>query len=396
MNNSLLYIDIGLKNAGGHHLMHAAAVEKMFENIGWDVYFVGSKQGDISIRSPLKNFKPCFEIPMWIYYQNGGVKNIPKAFEEHVQALARDFEELLKFKDFKNIFIASSTFQILRAFQIFIYRNKNFLEGKSFHFELNHSPELGFPRGYYGHASTWYGHAVEKLRKIGINPILLATDPWLKKDYQEILGDDINEIALIRKIPELKVKGRKKFMAILGSQDRHKGYHLLPKIIEKLLIKHTEWSIFIHQSADNNHPLWLQVDAEILKAQDITGRVQFIKGALDEVNYQEVLDQVGLICLPYDPIFYSRAPSGIAQEAIINAIPFVGPSDTTISEMGNKFLYPAQYYSKWEVDSIINAISDSIINIDKQKILRVKSAKKMHEHIIHDSLANFMLKKSNN
>jgi hypothetical protein len=390
MKNTLLYVDIGLKNSGGHHLVHAAAVEKMIEDIDWSVHFVGSNQGDILEKSPLKYFEGCFDVPMWIYYQNGGVKNIPKLFIDHVNLLAQNFENLKKFDKYEKIFIASATFQILRAFQIFIDKNREFANGRQFYFELNHSPELGMPRGYYGHSSTWYGHSIEKLRRIGVNINLLATDPWLKKDYQEILGEEVHEIALIRKIPQLKIKGRKKFLAFLGSQDRHKGYHYLPKLVEKFLIKHSDWSVFVHQSAQNNHPLWLQVDAELSKAQELTGRVQFFKGALDEENYQEVLDQIGLICMPYDPIFYSRAPSGIAQEAIINAIPFVGPKNTTINEMASLYGYPADFYEKWDIDSILENITTAIRHIDSNENIRSESAIKIHQKINQDSLANFL------
>jgi hypothetical protein len=387
MSQGLLYVDLNLKTfGGGHHLAHATAVQEMLNRENWNIQFLGAKE-DQFIDSGLTNYVGIFEAPAWHTYEAAGTSKIPERFEFHVRLLSLDLEKLLNYPGFKFVFIASATFPIIRAFEIFISKNLGFATNRVFFFELNHSPELGRPRGFYGHASTWYGHSVEIIKKLGINVVLLATDPWLKKDYGEILGSEVKEVALLRKITPLKVSDRLKVVAFLGWQDRHKGYHLVPDLIRKLLDDWTDWTIFVHQSSTQDFHHWRIIESQIANLKHQFGRIQFIKGPLSLQAYQQVLDQIGLLCLPYDPQFYSRAPSGVAQEAILNAIELVAPKNTTIADMVETHGYPASLFDSWNIDSIYHSIDHSIEFVNSNTNLRIDGSISLRKHIEDHSLA---------
>jgi hypothetical protein len=65
-------------------------------------------------------------------------------------------------------------------------------------------------------------------------------------------------------------------------------------------------------------------------AQGLRIELELIDRTVDEDEYQQILRRIDVLVLPYDTDRYARKGSGIVQEALANAIPFVCSAQTAL------------------------------------------------------------------
>jgi glycosyltransferase involved in cell wall biosynthesis len=68
-------------------------------------------------------------------------------------------------------------------------------------------------------------------------------------------------------------------------------------------------------------------------AQTLQLDLELIDRTVDEEEYQQIIDRIDILLLPYKISRYRRKGSGIAQEALVNGIPFVCSSETALVDL---------------------------------------------------------------
>jgi hypothetical protein len=60
--------------------------------------------------------------------------------------------------------------------------------------------------------------------------------------------------------------------------------------------------------------------------------LEVIDRSVDDEEYQQIINRIDILLLPYEADRYKRKGSGIAQEALANAIPFICSSETALTD----------------------------------------------------------------
>jgi hypothetical protein len=85
-------------------------------------------------------------------------------------------------------------------------------------------------------------------------------------------------------------------------------------------------SVIVHASPGSEKMVRVFEEA----VQNLRLELELIDRAVNEEEYQQILDRIDILVLPYDIKVYARKGSGIAQEALMNAIPFVCSAETAL------------------------------------------------------------------
>lgn len=152
-------------------------------------------------------------------------------------------------------------------------------------------------------------------------------------------------------------------IGVLGHQQMIKGYHLVPEVALRVLHARNECRFIVHTSAPEQMP-----DLQNILRMVATTQPRFV---IDERTvtadmWPGVLDGVDLIVCPYDPRHYRMMPSGIAAEAVANAIPFVGPAGTSLARMQRDYEAGGGLFDGFAPEPIAAAVIAAIDSIEQQ------------------------------
>jgi glycosyltransferase involved in cell wall biosynthesis len=89
-------------------------------------------------------------------------------------------------------------------------------------------------------------------------------------------------------------------------------------------------------------------------------------------NYREMISCLDILILPYLARAYKEMPSGIMCEAFASGTPVVVPADTQIAEI-LEFHNNGTTFDKFNVDSILRAVSKLVANYDEYKANALKA-----------------------
>jgi hypothetical protein len=122
----------------------------------------------------------------------------------------------------------------------------------------------------------------------------------------------------------------------LGQARCEKGFDRLPAILRELEVLHSQAaargrdvptiSVIVHAAPGSEKMVRVFERA----AQNLNLEVELIDRTVDEEEYQQILQRIDILVLPYDINGYARKGSGIAQEALVSAIPFVCSAETAL------------------------------------------------------------------
>jgi hypothetical protein len=148
---------------------------------------------------------------------------------------------------------------------------------------------------------------------------------------------------------------------VLGHQRPDKGYDLVPEIVTRLLQLRPEVKFLAHNGA----PLEMASVQEKLRAlASAHPQLTINESTAGPALWQELLDASDLILCPYPKWRYESAYSAVAGEAIANAIPLVVPANTTLSTMLAQFGSGGTIFSKYDVATIVDAVTVAIDRFD--------------------------------
>ena len=119
-------------------------------------------------------------------------------------------------------------------------------------------------------------------------------------------------------------------VSVLGVQRPNKGYQLLPDVIRGVLRSHPNIRFLVHNSAPLDMPA--QQAAVRALAQNDT-RIAVDERLLTQRDWEKLIEVSDLIVCPYHAGTFYACTSGIAMEAVANAVPFVGPAETTLHRL---------------------------------------------------------------
>jgi glycosyltransferase involved in cell wall biosynthesis len=121
-------------------------------------------------------------------------------------------------------------------------------------------------------------------------------------------------------------------------------------------------------------------------AQDLRIELELIDRTVDEDEYQQILQKVDVLVLPYDVDRYARKSSGIVQEALANAIPFVCSAETALVD----FLIEKNGESARTDDEFASALLKIVLNYDQYRdcaILAAHSSRRiLEENALRDNI----------
>lgn len=150
-------------------------------------------------------------------------------------------------------------------------------------------------------------------------------------------------------------------IAFLGEQRPNKGYGMVPQICEKLLASGTRMRILVQNSwqlmQEQNDRLKLMASAD--------PRLNLTIGTVDSRQWNVLLDACDLVVLPYDQETYSSVTSGIAAEAIANAIPQAVPARTCMARLLQDYGQPGVVFERSEVESVVSAVLNALGDMDR-------------------------------
>jgi len=107
--------------------------------------------------------------------------------------------------------------------------------------------------------------------------------------------------------------------------------------------------------------------------------LEIIDRTVDKEDYQKIVDRIDILMLPYKVSRYRRKGSGIAQEALANAIPFVCSSDTGLVD----YLNEGNGESAQTDDEFASALLKIALNYDhylSRAILAAAIHDRLHQH----------------
>jgi glycosyltransferase involved in cell wall biosynthesis len=148
-------------------------------------------------------------------------------------------------------------------------------------------------------------------------------------------------------------------VAFLGEQRPNKGLHMLPGIVERLLA--SRGVRVLVQNAFTG-PV-----SEMQQLQQMAQReagLEVIVQALSAPQWSKLLDRCDLIVLPYDQTDYSNVISGIALEALANAIPLAVPQNTGMARTLEEFDMPGIAFERSDPDMIVAALLAAVEQFD--------------------------------
>lgn len=160
-------------------------------------------------------------------------------------------------------------------------------------------------------------------------------------------------------------------VATLGHQQMLKGYHLVPETALRILFARNDCRILVHNSAPQQMPD-LQNILRTMAAQE--PRLVVDERSVAPDQWAGLLDAVDVMLCPYDPKHYRMMPSGIAAEAIANAIPFVGPAGTALARMQSEYQAGGGLFDGFAPEPIAAATIAVLDTIDRQAELSVAAA----------------------
>ena len=166
-----------------------------------------------------------------------------------------------------------------------------------------------------------------------------------------------------------RVGARPIVVAVLGQQQSFKGYHMVPEIVRLLLARQPDLRFLIHNATpealgapDPSKLIAAQKSLREMAAAD--SRITLCEVPAGKELWSSLLDRSDLVLCPYLPEHYITGVSGVARDAVANAIPIVGPAGTGIHAIIKEFGVGTTF-EKPEPDAIAAATLALIDDFDR-------------------------------
>ena len=204
----------------------------------------------------------------------------------------------------------------------------------------------------------------------------------LAEHYRYLLGRRVDTVPMLFEATtgrRNRAGKRPIVVALLGHQQRTKGYHMAPAIVRRLLAMRPELRFLIHNSdpaaAATEDATGLVEAQQLLRemaARD--GRVELSEEPAGKDLWSSLLERSDLVLCPYARQSYQGGFSGVAVEAIANGIPVVGPAGTGIEMLIDEFGEAGTVFDRQEPDAIVDATVKLLDDFDRYAALAHQAA----------------------
>jgi Glycosyl transferases group 1 len=152
-------------------------------------------------------------------------------------------------------------------------------------------------------------------------------------------------------------------VGVLGHQRPDKGYQHIPDVLRRLLARHADLQILVHNAAPSQMQD-LQNEVRAL-AQGGEWRVIVDERVADPALWQYLLAGTDILLCPYDPSRFVTSYSAITVEAVANGIPIVVPAATSMSRFVEENGGAGIAFGSFTPEAIADATTVAVANFDR-------------------------------
>jgi len=159
-------------------------------------------------------------------------------------------------------------------------------------------------------------------------------------------------------------------VSVLGQQQINKGYHLVPDIVQLLMAERPRLRFLIHDATPDavgllDRRLMLTAQQSLRALATADNRITLYEMPAGKDLWPSLLDRSDLVLCPYLPADYIDRYSGVARDAVANAIPLVGPAGTSIDAMIKEFGGVGTVFERPEAGAVAAAVMALVDNFDR-------------------------------
>jgi hypothetical protein len=135
----------------------------------------------------------------------------------------------------------------------------------------------------------------------------------------------------------------------------------MPDVARKLLALRDDVKILCHDSGGRIPDNMKKALSEIA---DADSRLIFDERTVSEEEWSRLLDRSDLILCPYTSPRFAVSSSGIANEAVANAIPLIAPAGSTLAALITEYGGTGTIFDRAEPDMIVAATQRALDRFD--------------------------------
>jgi hypothetical protein len=203
---------------------------------------------------------------------------------------------------------------------------------------------------------AFYRHASRMLTPAFASRFRFAAyDPTVAAAYEFLLGRPVRVFpAPLGPTTPVRDRSatRRPTIAFLGEQRLEKGLARIPGIVRELLARHESIRVLVHNSWQEPRPENAALQA--LAAAD--SRLEVVLGTTPADRWDQMLDEIDLLVLPYDTSVYATAISGTAVEALGRGVPLVAPRGTTMERLMAEYGQPGIVCETPHIPAVVAAV----------------------------------------
>ena len=211
---------------------------------------------------------------------------------------------------------------------------------------------------------------------------LVAFASTTAEHYRQVLGRRVDTLPMLFEATTARrsrVGKRPIVLAFLGHQQRDKGYHLAPELVQRLLTERPDVRFLIHNAdpdaAATHNPTGLAETQRALRSiAAADNRVELCEEPAGKELWSALIERSDIALCPYSPQFYRAGFSGVAVEAIANGIPVVGPAGTGIETLIREFGGAGTVFERQESGAVIAATLELLDDFDRYAALAHRAA----------------------
>ena len=370
MTGRALIVDSGMRNLGGHNFSYTRAVQRALEARGIECRVLTHKALPVDLARSYA-FKPTFTYGAYDFPPGQGWWSDLRSIYAQAKVFSMELAAAIDGEPYD--FVFSHTLGDFELIGWERYLSSNSVRGKLVLLQRSTPYFRSANRLKLAIHPYWRikPHCLNAIHRILGDRFLLVTDSEaLSEDFAAIYRHRIATLPIplpahlaaddrgSRRAGRLRI-------GYLGDARPSKGFHLLPRLIARVLQDNEEVQFVIQcpPAASGTGDTVPGVDDLRAMESASGGRVILIQERLDEQGYAELMRSLDAVLIPYLRAGYIAPTSGILAEAMALGRPVIVPSGTWMSrELGRT--NGGVVFESGDVDDLIAKVRDLISGYD--------------------------------
>jgi glycosyltransferase involved in cell wall biosynthesis len=388
----VFYLDPGLQSHSGHHAVHCRLITGELQARGFETRVFGHVDIDEDVTAKL-HARPHFRHSMYVHSDGDPICGWLNGFTDLTRLMWEDLGRLGEIAPTDLLYLSSARPIQLAAITAWMaLRAPEAMPFVVVDFNLPPGIELDRVGGdarilvpdprqdprpllFRFVSRQMPPHVLPRLR-------LVAFVSATAEHYRQLLGRRVDTLPMLFEATtgrRSRVAKRPIVLALLGHQQRDKGYHLVPELVRLLLTERPDVRFLIHNAdpdaAATHDPAGLAATQRELRGiAAADDRVTLCEVPAGKELWSALIDGSDLALCPYSPQFYRAGFSGVAAEAIANGIPIVGPAGTGIENLIQEFGGAGTVFEHQESRAIVAATLKLLNDFDRYATLAHQAA----------------------